>query len=216
MKKNSISLSFLKWNDFVHISEFILPTFIQNYDKKNHFVFDPVQKRDQKRETNWNFTACQMPHFMIVVIYQFIKLNLSWIKMSIFEEYGTFNWRETSPLILSQHHITNIFGSLFQVKTRHWAFIPRTRHIACLNSRTVRSRSPFAGGYYIMKKTRLFKKIKNVTSKNWKKKKKKKKSDKNSDSFYISAQNIDCGYSLEQVYVGSYSIRWKFAMLHFF
>ena len=28
-------------------------------------------------------------------------------------------------------------------------------------------------------------------------KKKKKKSDKNSDIFHISAQNIDCGYSLE-------------------
>ena len=28
-------------------------------------------------------------------------------------------------------------------------------------------------------------------------KKKKKKSDKNSDVFHISAQNIDCGYSLE-------------------
>ena len=33
--------------------------------------------------------------------------------------------------------------------------------------------------------------IENFTSKNW------KKSDKNADIFHISAQNIDCGYSLE-------------------
>ena len=41
-------------------------------------------------------------------------------------------------------------------------------------------------------KTRLFKYIENFTSKKtW------KFSDKNSDIFHISAQNIDCGYSLE-------------------
>ena len=40
-------------------------------------------------------------------------------------------------------------------------------------------------------KTLLFKYIENVTTKNW------KFSDKNSDSFHISAQNIDCRYSLE-------------------
>ena len=40
-------------------------------------------------------------------------------------------------------------------------------------------------------KTRLFKYTENFTSKN------RKFSDKNSDIFHISAQNIDCGYSLE-------------------
>ena len=40
-------------------------------------------------------------------------------------------------------------------------------------------------------KTRLFKYIENFTTKNW------KFSDKKSDMFHISAQNIDCGYSLE-------------------
>ena len=40
-------------------------------------------------------------------------------------------------------------------------------------------------------KTRLFKYIENFTTKHW------KFSDKNSDNFHISAQNIDCGYSLE-------------------
>ena len=40
-------------------------------------------------------------------------------------------------------------------------------------------------------KTRLFKYIENFASKNI------KFSDKQSDIFHISAQNIDCGYSLE-------------------
>ena len=40
-------------------------------------------------------------------------------------------------------------------------------------------------------KTRLFKYIENFTTKN------RKFSDKNSEIFHISAQNIDCGYSLE-------------------
>ena len=43
---------------------------------------------------------------------------------------------------------------------------------------------------YIMK-TCLFKYIENFISKNW------KFQIKNSDTFQISAQNIDCGYSLE-------------------
>ena len=43
----------------------------------------------------------------------------------------------------------------------------------------------------IITKTRLFKYIENFTSKKW------KISDKNADIFHISAQNIDCGYSLE-------------------
>ena len=40
-------------------------------------------------------------------------------------------------------------------------------------------------------KTRLFKYSQNFTTKQW------NFSDKNSDIFHISAQNIDCGYSLE-------------------
>ena len=40
-------------------------------------------------------------------------------------------------------------------------------------------------------KTRLFKSIENFATQNW------KFSDKTSDIFHISAQNIDCGYSLE-------------------
>ena len=43
----------------------------------------------------------------------------------------------------------------------------------------------------VITKTRLFKYTKNFTTKNW------KFSDKNSDSFHISALNLDCGYSLE-------------------
>ena len=44
---------------------------------------------------------------------------------------------------------------------------------------------------HTLRNTHLFKYIENFTSKNW------KFSDKNSDIFQISAQNIDCRYSLE-------------------
>ena len=43
----------------------------------------------------------------------------------------------------------------------------------------------------LITKTGLFKYIENFTTKNW------NLSDKNADIFHISAQNIDCGYSLE-------------------
>ena len=46
----------------------------------------------------------------------------------------------------------------------------------------------------LITKTRLFKYIEIFISNNWKFSDKKKK---NSAIFYISAQNIDCGYSLE-------------------
>ena len=89
--KISVGLSFLKWNDFYRISELMLATLIQGYDKKNHFSFDPVQKW----EASWNFTGCQMPHFMIVLIPYINLLNLSWINTNkkhvfFFEEYGAF------------------------------------------------------------------------------------------------------------------------------
>ena len=45
---------------------------------------------------------------------------------------------------------------------------------------------------FVITKTRLFKYTEDFTSKNIK-----KKSDKNPDVFHNSAQNIDCGYSLE-------------------
>ena len=45
--------------------------------------------------------------------------------------------------------------------------------------------------YWTFKKTRLFNYIENFTTKNW------KLSNKNSDIFHISAQNLDCGNSLE-------------------
>ena len=44
---------------------------------------------------------------------------------------------------------------------------------------------------FCITKTRIFKYIVNFTTKNW------KFSEKKSDVFHISAQNIDCGYSLE-------------------
>ena len=50
----------------------IKATSIQIYDKKNHFIFDPVQKR----ETNWNFTGCLSDatfYDSVNTIYQFMK-----------------------------------------------------------------------------------------------------------------------------------------------
>ena len=49
-------------------------------------------------------------------------------------------------------------------------------------------------------RTRLFKYTENFTSKNW------KFSDKNSDIFLISAQNIDCVYSLEAVLTSTHNL----------
>ena len=63
--KISNCLLFLKWNDFYHISELMLPTLIQGYDK-NLFIFDPVQ--NERLLGTLNFTGCQMLHFMIVLI----------------------------------------------------------------------------------------------------------------------------------------------------
>ena len=54
--------------------------------------------------------------------------------------------------------------------------------------------------YYSITKTRLLKYTENFTTKNW------KFSDKNSDIFHISAQNIDCGYSLEPPRRGSSNV----------
>ena len=53
---------------------------------------------------------------------------------------------------------------------------------------------------HTIRKTRLFKYIENFTTKNWF-----FFSNKNSDIFHISAQNIDCGYSLEPPLRGGYN-----------
>ena len=50
---------------------------------------------------------------------------------------------------------------------------------------------------YIITKTRLFKYIENFTTQ-----KRENFQIKNSDIFHISAQNIDCGYSLEPPHRG--------------
>ena len=70
--KISVSLLFLNRikNEmiFYRISELMLPTLIQRYDKK--IISFLIQL------TNWNFTGCQMPDFIsdcINIIYQFIK-----------------------------------------------------------------------------------------------------------------------------------------------
>ena len=57
------------------ISELMLPTLIQRYDKKKSIHFDPVQERD----TNRNLTGREMPHFIIVFMPYINLLNLCWI-----------------------------------------------------------------------------------------------------------------------------------------
>ena len=65
--------------------------------------------------------------------------------------------------------ISCLFKYIENFTTQNWKFSDKNSDISC-----------------------LFKYIENFTTKNW------KFSDKNSDIFHISAQNIDCGYSLEQ------------------
>ena len=77
---------YLLGNDFFYrISELKLATLIQRYDKKVISCFDPIQVR----ETNWNFTGCQVPHYMVVVK-PYINLLKPFLdnEMSVFEEYG--------------------------------------------------------------------------------------------------------------------------------
>ena len=47
----------------------------------NIFLRDMTKKiiSFQERENNWNFTGCQVPHFMIVLIPYINLLNLSWV-----------------------------------------------------------------------------------------------------------------------------------------
>ena len=59
--------SWQKWNDFYRISELM---FTDTIKKINLF---------QERQTSWNFTDCQVPHFMIVLIPYINLSNLSWI-----------------------------------------------------------------------------------------------------------------------------------------
>ena len=70
---------------FYRISQLMLATLIQRYDKKNHFIFDPFQKRKS------DFYRLSDAIFYDRIIPCINLLNLSWIKMSIFEEYGAFN-----------------------------------------------------------------------------------------------------------------------------
>ena len=63
----------------------------------------------QKRETNWNFTGCQVPHFKIVLIPYINLLNLFDNKISIFEEYEAFKIRTSL--------VTNYSVWIFRVNT---------------------------------------------------------------------------------------------------
>ena len=95
--KISIRLSFLKWNDSYHISELMLPTLIRN----NHFIFYPIQKR----ETKWNFTGCQRPHFFMILLILYINLfNLSWIKKNVYF-WGIWSLKVFSTICVHGSHL---------------------------------------------------------------------------------------------------------------
>ena len=88
-----------KWNDlFYCTSVSMLATLIQRYN------FYPVQER----ETNWNFTGCQLPHFMIVLIPYINLLNLYSIIKCLF-------LRNMEPLIdiklICQNYRTSTISS---------------------------------------------------------------------------------------------------------
>ena len=69
----SVSPSFFKWNDFL----LLLYLWINVADFNSDHLFYIQFK---KWQTNWSFTDCQMPHFMIVLTLYINILNISWIK----------------------------------------------------------------------------------------------------------------------------------------
>ena len=82
--KISVSLTFLKWikneMNFYHISELMLATLIQRYDRKSfHFK--------NERLKFYRLSGATLYHCN--TIYQFIKSFLD-KNISIFEEYGAF------------------------------------------------------------------------------------------------------------------------------
>ena len=93
------------WNEmiFYRTSELMLPTLIQRYNKKkNHFIFDLVQKRG----TDWNFTGCLMPNCIIVLILYINLLHLSQIKICM-------SLRNMEPLGWTAFLFDSIVGSLY-------------------------------------------------------------------------------------------------------
>ena len=77
-----------------HISELILPAFIQRYDIKNNFL--PISKgRDLLKFYKLSDATF---YDRINTIYQFIKPFLDKKKKSIFEEYGAFKIDSNSNL----------------------------------------------------------------------------------------------------------------------
>ena len=81
----TVGLSFLIWDDFYHISELMLPTSIQRYEKKNHF-FLLIQFKHERLTKFYKLSDATF-YDHINTMYQFIKPFLD-KKMSIFEEYG--------------------------------------------------------------------------------------------------------------------------------
>ena len=93
----------------------------------------------------------------------------------------------------------------------YWALLMSTYNI-CFHEEIRKNISTFIGKYQYFSveknimKTCLFKYIENFTSKNI------RISDKKTDIFHISAQNIDCGYSLELPKWGTQNIDCEYSL----
>ena len=107
--KISVSLSFMKWNNFYRISKFMLVTLIQRYDIRKIISFFIQFKR---RGANWNITGCRMPHFMIVLILYINLLNISWIRKYLFlrnmEPLSIFNFATSN--LLAKNDVPRFFS----------------------------------------------------------------------------------------------------------
>ena len=112
------------------------------------------------------------------------------VKFSVYLNRHVFVMFEQIYLYIITH--TNALEDIF----KHICFII----VFCITFFSVTSRRWVGSGLRLnddcslnlcITKTHLFKYIENFTTKNW------KFADKNSDIFHTSAQNIDCGYSLE-------------------
>ena len=66
------------------------------------WFFDPVEER----ETNWNFTGCEMPHFMVVSIPHINLLNLSSYILKISSpENENFQIKNSDIFLISAQNI---------------------------------------------------------------------------------------------------------------
>ena len=120
------------------------------------------------------FTSSDMQIFWNILLKKCISLNVNFNESLIND---AVSFEQLGPVLLFQQRILPRGKRSVQINI---FLIHPHKHMLCVLIRSIS-----------IMKTRLFKYTENFTTKN------RKFSDKNSDIFQISAQNIDCGYSLE-------------------